>query len=82
MLEVFITALVAFDVLFKYLDLTVLLLKLVFVIESHGTETVFEQVATLLNICDLDSKGFKVPIKPRIVSNLFAISSNNRVMDQ
>ena len=82
MLEVFVTALVAFHVLFKHLDLTVLLLKLIFVITSPCPETVFEEVPTLLDICDFYSKGFKVPIKPRIVSNLFAIGSNYRIMDQ
>lgn len=82
MLEVFITALITFNVLFKHLDLTILLLKLVLVVKSHGSETVFEEVASLLNICDFYSKGFKVSIKPRIISNLLAISSNDRVVDQ
>jgi hypothetical protein len=54
--QVFVTLLEVLDVLLQDLDLSVLVVHLGFVIPSHSLEAVLQQVASLLDICDLQSQ--------------------------
>lgn len=54
--QILIALLEVLDVLLQDLNLSVLVVHLGFVIPSHSLEAVLQQVASLLDICDLQSK--------------------------